>query len=31
MDSGIATLQDYVSLVADSHSNVETAVKEQSL
>ena len=30
MDSGIATLQDYVSLVADSHSNVETAVKEQS-
>jgi methylamine dehydrogenase accessory protein MauD len=31
MDSGIATLQDYVSLVADSNSNVETAVKEQSL
>lgn len=31
MDSGIATLQDYVSLVADGHSNVETAVKEQSL
>ena len=31
MDSGIATLQDYVSLVADGHSNAETAVKEQSL
>jgi len=31
MDSGIATLQDYVSLVADGNSNVETAVKEQSL
>jgi methylamine dehydrogenase accessory protein MauD len=31
MDSGVATLQDYVSLVADSQSNVETAVKEQSL
>ena len=31
MDSGIATLQDFVSLVADGHSNVETAVKEQSL
>jgi methylamine dehydrogenase accessory protein MauD len=31
MDSGVATLQDYVSLVADGHSNAETAVKEQSL
>jgi methylamine dehydrogenase accessory protein MauD len=31
MDSGIATLQEYVSLMADSNSNVETAVKEQSL
>ena len=31
MDSGVATLQDYVSLVADGHSNAESAVKEQSL
>jgi methylamine dehydrogenase accessory protein MauD len=31
MDSGIATLQEYVGLMADSNSNVETAVKEQSL
>ena len=31
MDSGIATLQDYVSLAADNNSNLETPVKEQSL
>lgn len=31
MDTEIATLQEYVSLVADNNSNVETAVKEQSL
>jgi len=31
MDSGVATLQDYVSLVADNHSKLDTAVKEQSL
>ncbi|MEJ2258374.1 MAG: methylamine dehydrogenase accessory protein MauD [Woeseiaceae bacterium] len=31
MDSGIATLQDYVSLAADNNSNLKTPVKEQSL
>jgi methylamine dehydrogenase accessory protein MauD len=31
MDSGIATLQDYVSQVADAEPNLDTPVKEQSL